>query len=229
MRKEMFAEGPVYHIYNRGTDKREVFGCEEDRGRFVNDLYFMNSEDHAGTSGASAYRNLFGEMSMVQRAAGKKIVDVLAFVLMPNHFHLVLTQRIPGGISMFMHKLGTAYTMYFNRKYSRSGVLFQGRFKAVLLKRAAHFNYLPFYVHANPLKLRSDIKDQDEKLDFLLGYKWSSFNDYAGNSRFPGIVSTGLLGDYFKEEGGFIDYIRARLKYSEAQPPTEAQPPKISI
>ena len=81
------------------------------------------------------------------------IVEILAFVLMPNHFHLILQQKVDSGITKFMHKLGTGYTMYFNEKYSRVGHLFQGRFKAVLVEKDHHFLYLPHYIHLNPLDL----------------------------------------------------------------------------
>ena len=229
MRKITFAEGQVYHIYNRGTERREIFLADHDRCRFVNNLYYLNNSNPTVCSGESIYRQLPESGLGVVKSPPSKIVDILAFVLMPNHYHLILAQKVPGGISEFMHKLGTAYTMYFNKRYQHSGVLYQGRFKAILLKRENHFNYLPFYVHANPLKLYPDSPAISDKLRTLRGYKWSSYRDYAGLSNFPSVINRTFLDDFFESEGGFLPYMVKCLEnrqnsVPEAQPPKEAEP-----
>lgn len=229
MRKITFAEGQVYHIYNRGTERREIFSDDHDRQRFVNDLYYLNNSNTTEYSGESIYRQLPESGLGVVKCLPTKIVDILAFVLMPNHYHLILAQKVPGGISEFMHKLGTAYTMYFNKRYQHSGVLYQGRFKAILLKRENHFNYLPFYIHANPLKLYPDSRSISDKLRILASYKWSSYRDYAGISNFPSVISPAFLNDFFESEGGFVPYMVKYLEnrqklVPEAQPPEEAEP-----
>jgi putative transposase len=229
MRKVIFAEGQVYHIYNRGTDKREVFLCDHDRERFVSDLYHMNNHDPVTYAGESSYRKLPCDSQGVVQRPPSKIVDILAFVLMPNHFHLMLTQRVSGGIAAFMHKLGTAYTMYFNMRYHRSGVLFQGRYKAIMPTRENHFDYIPFYLHANPLKLYHGPCSISGQLAILSGYKWSSYRDYAGIGNFPEVTSRDFLEDSFKADGGFIPYMVKWLENSqnsgsEAQPPKEVEP-----
>ena len=136
MRKIIFAEGEIYHIYNRGADKREVFADDCDKDRFVYDLERMNSAAAVLHSGYFFARRALScsKASSHAENAGQKLVDILAFALMPNHFHLLLMQRSKGGIAAFMQKLGTAYTMFFNKKYQRTGVLFQGVFKCVRIK-----------------------------------------------------------------------------------------------
>lgn len=89
--------------------------------------------------------------------------------------------------------------MYFNQKYERSGVLFQGRFKAVLVERDAHFIHLPYYIHANPLDLimpgwrDGNIQSAEAALSFLASYKWSSFSDYIGKKNFPSVTQREFL------------------------------------
>ncbi len=229
MRKIVFAEGEIYHIYNRGTDKRDVFLCPHDRLRFINDLCFMNNANTVTHNGEVLHRHLQCEDPITFNHTSVKLVDILAFVIMPNHYHLMLKQRVPHGISAFMHKLGTAYTMYFNRKYPRSGVLFQGRFQAINITKEAHFGYLPFYLHANSLKLYPGPSSIPVQMRLLEEYKWSSYRDYAGIDNFPEVTSRGLLNEYFEQEGGFISYIAKNLNNRqksalEAQPPKEVEP-----
>jgi putative transposase len=107
---------------------------------------------------------------------------------MPNHYHLLLTQAVEGGIKRFMHKIGTAYTMYFNTHTERVGPLFQGVFKAVNIEKQEHLSYLPHYIHANALDLNSkftgwrngQISDTEKAIEYLWAYPWSSYPHYAG-------------------------------------------------
>ena len=91
---------------------------------------------------------------------------------MPNHFHLMVRQKTEKGITVFMRKLGTGYTNYFNQKYKRVGPVFQGNYKAVMVKTENQFIYLSKYIHRNPLPLPT-------RLD-LVGYKYSSYQNYLG-------------------------------------------------
>lgn len=130
---------------------------------------------------------------------------------MPNHFHLLVKQRQDGGIIKFMQKLGTGYTMYFNKKNERVGGLFQGSFKAVLVNNDAHFIHLPYYIHANPLDLKND---EVEPRHFLENYRWSSFMDYIGKNNFPSVTSREFLLDFF---GGQEEYKKATYEWIENQ------------
>lgn len=109
------------------------------------------------------------------------LVNIHAFCLMPNHYHLLLTERIDGGISKFMKKVNMGYAKYFNQKYERKGALFEGRYKSILVKNDAHFIYLPYYIHLNPLDLimpgwrKNKIYDYKKAIQFLENYRWSSF------------------------------------------------------
>jgi len=229
MRRVIYAEGEVYHIYNRGTDKREVFGDDVDRARFVQDLYEMNNSAPVVNSGHYFAQELVFYLDSDRRQGaqcrvkGQKLVEILEFVLMPNHFHLLLRQGVPGGICAFMQKIGTAYTMYFNKRYSRTGMLFQGPYKSINIKREEHYEWIPHYIHANPLKLQPPFSSVEEAMMFLKSYKWSSFRDYAGMPNFPQILYKDLLEEFFARDGGFW---RSMSKWLENRQglPIEAKP-----
>lgn len=108
---------------------------------------------------------------------------------MPNHFHLLLTTQTKDGISTFMNKVSTGYAMYFNKKYERSGTLFQGTFKSQHADSDEYLKYLYAYIHLNPVKLiDKDWKDRGSKdaaksFDFAASFQYSSLQDYLGNTR----------------------------------------------
>lgn len=215
MRKIIFAEGEIYHIYNRGANKCDVFLDEQDRARFTADLWLMNSRRHKLNIGHLLARNLFlreDEGALLTSNEGAGLVDIAGFVLMSNHFHLLVKQRISGGISVFMQKLGTAYTMYFNKKYRHSGVLFQGVFASRMIDDDAYFDEIPLYIHANPLKLAGPFQSVDAEMRYLAAYKWSSFCDYFGTGgQYKHLLNRDILEDYFIQKGGFEPSMRAYL------------------
>ena len=154
--KPQFTENHVYHIYNRGVEKRNIFLNDRDYLRLIHDLYEFNDENQALNVGYfinSKSIEVEPQYLKKEKKKRKLLVEILAFTLMSNHFHLILQQKKEGSIVKFMQKLGTGYTMYFNKKYKRVGGLFQGRYKAVLLENDTHFIHLPFYIHTNPLKI----------------------------------------------------------------------------
>jgi putative transposase len=217
MERPVFDEETIYHIYNRGVEKRNIFSNDRDRFRFIHDLYEFNDEDPA--SNMWYYFNR--KISEVQphyhnipreRKKRKLLVEILAFVLMPNHYHLLLRQVKENGIIRFMQKLGTGYTMYFNKVYNRSGVLFQGRYKSIAVAEEPHFIYLPFYIHANPLKTYRGSTSLDGMMKFLEGYRWSSFPDYLGRKNFPSLTSRTFLSQYFGGPKAFFAEMRGLLK-----------------
>ena len=219
MQKPKFVEDHIYHVYSRGVEKRVIFSEKEDYLRFIHDLFEFN--DEATVSNVSYY---FDPKSMEvqpryikeERRPRKLLVEILLFTLMPNHFHLLLRQKKEKGIVKFMQKLGTGYTMYFNKKYKRVGCLFQGRFKAALVGTQAHFLHLPFYIHSNPLELTnyggSTSIDWREAMRFLEEYRWSSFPDYIGKRNFPSVTSREFLLHFFGGENRYREETRVLFK-----------------
>ena len=221
MKQPIFADNQVYHVYNRGVEKRNIFLDDQDRYRFIHDLFEFNDE----TPAANIYykfNKLVGFQSYevkprkIEREPRKTLINILAFCLMPNHFHLLLQQRKENGIVKFMQKLGTGYTMSFNQKYERSGSLFQGTYKAILVEKDSHFIHLPYYIHLNSLDIKfpewreREIKNYKEAMDFLENYHWSSFPDYIGKKNFPSVTQRKILLEFF---GGPEQYKKDTIKW----------------
>lgn len=149
MRKVIFANGEYYHIYNRGVDKREVFLDEADYNRFLISLREFNCSDAIGSLYEKSLRDKKGSSAPIMGAELPKLVEIIAYCLNPNHYHLILKQNSEKGIEKFMHKISTGYTNYFNKKQKRSGALFQGRFKAINIDSNEYLLYLSAYVNKN--------------------------------------------------------------------------------
>ncbi|MEK7636708.1 MAG: transposase [Patescibacteria group bacterium] len=201
IRKIQFVEGEIYHIYNRGVEKRNIFMEEKDYLRAIHDMYEFNDENPTDNL---YYRSpSLTSYETRSRKVRKMIVEILAFALMPNHYHFLLRPIHDKGISKFMHKFGLGYAMYFNKKYERSGTLFQGPFRAIHIEREAHFLHLPFYIHANPLDIKfpewrdGRLKNYRAAMNYLETYRWSSFPDYIGKRNFPSVTSRGFLSSVF--------------------------------
>jgi len=144
-RKSFFAIGEHYHIYNRGVDKRITFTDEYDIRRFFQSMVEFNTVKPIG----SLYENSFLQLGGETPKLGEKLVNIIAYCLNPNHFHLILEQLVEGGISEFMKRLGGGYTGYFNKKYTRSGSLFQGVFKDVHIDTNEYLLHVSSYVNLN--------------------------------------------------------------------------------
>lgn len=211
-----FAPDEFYHVYNRGTEKRNVFMSRADRDRFLALLYFANQNEPADLK-------LQGStlLEVVEERIGAPIVEIIAYCLMPNHFHLLIRELEEGGISKFMQKLTTGYTMYFNKKYERNGSLFQGRFKATHVADDRYLRYLISYIHLNPIKLiepkwkENGIHDKTCAEKYLETYMPSSYLDYLGRERPEGmILSREALPEYFLSGADFKTFVTEWLTYS---------------
>jgi len=213
MIKPQFANNHIYHIYNRGVEKRNIFTNDEDHYRFIHNLFEFNDQD--AVLNCAYYFNRQPTLTGLpdlkkERKPRKLLVEILIFTLMPNHFHLLVRQKKENGIVKFMQKIGTGYSNYFNKKYERVGPLFQGRFKAVLVSDDAHFIHLPYYIHSNPLDLNYGSSTSIEVEKFLENYKWSSFPDYIGQDNFPSVTSREFLLEFF---GGQERYRKEMIKW----------------
>ena len=219
-RKLSFSVSECYHIYNRGTEKRDIFLDKADYLRFIVSLYISNNTDVMHIS------NLInqGETLMKILNMDKKgsLVDIGAYCLMPNHFHLLVKEKTENGISKFMSKLTTGYSMYFNKRYDRSGNLFQGVFKSTHVDSDEYLKYLFAYIHLNPVKLtepewkENGIKDKNMVSSFLEGYSYSSYFDYSkDNSRSEKkIINKESFPEYFSNRKDFDDFINDWLLLS---------------
>lgn len=215
IRKVSFVPGEYYHIYNRGNSKQKIFNDKEDYYRFIKLLFISNSQENFKIQ-------FIGSNNIFRQERGELLVSIGAWVVMPNHFHLIISQTENGSISKFMQKLTTAYSMYFNNKNERTGSLFEGKFKSKHIADDRYLKYLFSYVHLNPIKLiQKDwkdvgIKDKERSLSFLKQYKYSSYLDYFKNDREEEcILNRWVFPNYFPTKEKFQNEIFEWISYRQ--------------
>ena len=164
-----FIKGGIYHIYNRGVEKRDIFLDQQDYNIF---LFYLKTYL---TPPDNKKKIPFNILRLGPDFDLYKNINLLCYVLMPNHFHFLVKQISKDAVTELMKRLTNAYVKYFNDKYQRVGPLFQGRYRGVLVLKDEYFMYLSFYIHINPIELPeySDIKK-------LKNYSYSSYMDYIG-------------------------------------------------
>ncbi len=196
LRKVSFAPGEYYHIYNRGNSKQTIFHDKDDYSRFMKLLFLSN-----GTANFKVY---FVGKDIYDFNRGQSLVNVGVYCLMPNHFHLLISQTDEGSVSKFMQKLSTGYSMYYNNKYKRTGTLFEGKFKSEHVRDDRYLKYLFSYIHLNPIKLiepewkENGVKNKHQAVEFLKQYPFSSYQEYLGNSRIQEkIINVKTFPHYF--------------------------------
>lgn len=188
-RRHNFAIGEFFHIYNRGIEKRIIFQDEHDHDRFQLLLHVSNNKDKINLRDLT-YRN----KDLYQFVPDQRIVAIGAYCLMPNHFHLLLTPLVEDGVSIFMQRLATSYSMYFNKKHERSGSLFEGKFKSKIADNDTYLRYLYSYILLNPVKLlqrdwkECGIRNKQKAVQFLRQYPYSSLHDELFGNRKEGVI-----------------------------------------
>ncbi|MFA6463476.1 MAG: transposase [Candidatus Paceibacterota bacterium] len=192
-RNMIFAEDEYYHFYNRGVDKRIIFQDERDYERFLS-LLFLSNSDKKFEFNKLGEREKWSFTKAIEIYDGEKIVQIGAYCLMTNHFHILIKVKSQEGASQFMHKLATGYTMYFNKKYHRTGSLFEGTFKSQHVNEDRYLKYLFSYIHLNPIGIidcgwkKKEITDRKLALEFLNTYKYSSLKDYLNEQREESVI-----------------------------------------
>jgi putative transposase len=214
-RKFAFAEHEFYHLYNRGNSKQVIFQDQADYRRFQQLLYVMNTDAHV------AFRLIDKKNPFVDQREGVQVA-IGAYCLMPNHFHLLVTPLCEGGVEHFMQRLSTSYSMYFNKRYERTGALFEGRFKAQLADSDEYLKYLYAYIHLNPVKLidpewkERGSKDAAKSFDFAASFAYSSLPDYLGVSRpESGIIEPSPFPAYFATAADMKSELFEWLNFTE--------------
>ncbi len=182
---KIYTENGFYHIYNRGVEKRDIFLDNQDYKVF---LYFLKRYLTNPLAPSKLFKpnwkfNLFDKLNLV------------AYCLMPNHFHLLLKQFTKEAITEFMRALSNSYVRYFNQKYKRVGPLFQGKYKGVLVESEPQLLHLTRYIHLNPLELQPQTKLNLGKI--LKNYPYSSYKEYLGQRKTEWIHPEEIL-DFFK-------------------------------
>lgn len=214
----------LWHALNRGVDGRDIFMDDRDRVRFVHNLYEFN--DAAPADPNFGYHLKFMDIvsPYIEKRQREQLVKIHGWCLMKNHYHLLISELVEKGVSLFLRKLNVGYAKSFNEKYERVGTLFQSRTKKILIENDAHFNYILHYIHLNPLdylagtkawreRSHSGIRSAANAIDHLEQYRWSSYLDYSGKKNFPSILTTSLFKDSL---GHYPSSLREYLADAEA-------------
>lgn len=205
----------LFHVLNRGVDKRIIFTDDRDRARFVHDMWEFNDSrqvENIRRRVANSPMTDFVSPSLKERT-----VDIHGWCLMGNHYHLLLSEVSEGGMTNFIRRLNIGYSKYFNERHKRCGTLFQGRTKKILIDTDAHFLHILNYIHLNPLDMMPQeknwrahkVRDAGACLAHLKQYRWSSYQDYCGIKNFPSVLTTDLFGEVF---GNYTKKIRSYLQ-----------------
>lgn len=153
---------------------------KNDYSRFVFIMELFNRPDRE----FNAKRNL--QLNYKSKSKTKRLVSIESFSLMPNHYHLLLQEEVEGGISRFLQKVMTGYVMYFNKKYNRTGALFQGKAKSKHVDKDSYYMQLKAYIDLNPVELfdknwkeNYHVRSVEQTIKFLGDYKWGSCKDFS--------------------------------------------------
>lgn len=216
LRKVNFVKGECYHLYNRGNSKQKIFHNKYDYFHFMKLMFICNNKSNIRIFNEDRYG-----LEVFDRDIDN-IISIAAYCLMPNHFHILIIEKVEGGISKFMQKLSTAYVMYYNKKYNHTGGLFEGKFKAVYVENDIQMKYLFSYIHLNPIKLiqkdwkENGIKDRKQALEYLEGYDYSSYKDFLLGERIQRrILNLEAFPDYFHTREKFKKEIIEWLSFKE--------------
>lgn len=186
-RRIPFAPDEWYHLYSQGIDKREIFRTKDDFKRFQELLYLANSTEPVNFEFIKSKNISHEDIFFLPRP--KTLVAVGAYCLMKNHPHIIVREKQEGGITAFMRKLGTAYSMYFDRKYGRIGNLMVKPFRSKHIGDDRYLRRVIQYVHLNPAEIfepkwkKGGVRNMITLERHLLGYAFSSLPDYFGKRR----------------------------------------------
>lgn len=202
--KRIFEKQSYYHIYNRGALKQVIFHDDKDRARFTFLLLTLQYNIQLKNISRIIKEGTVEEITLYLESISDKLtpenrfVEVIAFCLMPNHFHNALKELQEGGVTKYMQRLLTSYSKYFNKKYSKSGHVFQGPYKMKYVLDEPQLYYLSAYIHNNPKEL-GEIPQE---------YTWSSFSDYTQTNRWGKHLSTKVIMDaHDNDPTKYLDFV----------------------
>jgi len=235
-RKEQFVNGEIYHIVVKGINENGIFKDIDDHYRGIFSIYEFNNAKRVEIRERRRTRiklkeqikEIVKEFKKIETQvrggptsadSRSKLVEVLAFCIMPNHLHLLVRQLKDNGIVKFMAKLGTGYAGYFNRKYQRQGHVFLKQFTAIHIKNEDQLRIVFVYIHTNPISLiepkwkEIGIKNPEKAIKFVENYKWSSYPDYIGKKNFPSVTDREFLLKIMGGEENCKNFVKSWIRY----------------
>lgn len=208
-RRQPLVTSHIYHVVNRGIADQKIFLGERYFARALDTFrYYQNSSPPLRYSyfiRLPRYRReeILGDLAKTKDF----LVEILAYCFMPNHIHLLLKQTKDKGVSVFMSNVSNSYTRYFNTKRKRVGPIFQGKFKAVLIKTDDQLMHVSRYIHLNPYSA-GIVK----RLDRLPAYPYSSFSEYLG-SKLGEFCERNTILSNFKDTDSYKRFVFDQADY----------------
>lgn len=190
--------GEYYHIFNRGSEKRSIYTQPRDYTRFQKTFHYYQF------SGPKPKFSQFTKSNLFKPLLNEKLIEIICYCLMPNHFHFLVRQLKGKGISVFISQLSNSYTKYFNVKYDRIGPLLQGAFKAVRVETDEQLVHVSRYIHLNPVV--SGLVKKPEN------YKWSSYIEYIQNE--SSFCSVNEVLGLFKSPEKYQKFVEDQIDYA---------------
>lgn len=198
-RKTVFQTGNIYHIYNRGVEKRTIFTSRKDFLQFLKAIFYYQQTNPGIKLSLSNYE--------VEKRKPPFNFEILTYTLMPNHFHLLLKQIVHDGIIISLQQLLTSYSKYFNIKHKRVGPLFQGRFKSVAIESDEQLIHTARYIFLNPYT--------SGLVDNIAGYEWSAYFEYFKDVNLK-MCNQKILLDCLKSKKYFMEFINDYADYARS-------------
>lgn len=204
MRYENFREKEYYHVFGKGVGEEKIFADDEDKVRFM--FLLTHFQSPAPIYNVSWYtkgflkKNSFStQKDRINKIIKEKNVELTAFSVTSDRFHLLVRNLEEGVLSVYMHRILTAYSKYFNAKHNKKGHVFEGPYSAVRVKASTELSQLSAYIHKG---LRgTDEPDSYEK------YPYSSCQDYIGANRWGPFLSTDAILKQFKDQAKYRHFV----------------------
>lgn len=206
----VFANDQIYHVFNRGVERRLIFTNKREYQRAVDTIWYyrygqlpMRLSEFFALS-KERKTTFLAKLEHDQQLS----VSILGYCLMPNHFHFIIKQLRDAGVSNFAANVANSYTKYFNTRHKRIGHLFQGPFKAVRVETDEQLLHLTRYVHLNPFV------SFVVKLGDLESYPWSSFSEYLGKTS-QKLCDTGFINGHFSTIEKYRQFVFDQADYGQ--------------
>lgn len=204
-----FVSGETYHVFNRSIARFPIFNGQTDMERIIKliDYYRFGKLPLRFSHYKNLPHQLKDQYAKVNFVDEKRALSILAYCIMPNHFHFLIKPLKDNSISDFMRNIQNGFSKYFNLKYERTGSLFQFMFKAVHIETDEQLIHVSRYIHLNPST--SYIVNAGG----LTEYPWSSFADYLSNEKGESIVDTDFILSYFKQPQKYKEFVFDQIDY----------------
>jgi putative transposase len=220
IRKEKFVPGQYYHIYSRVILNVPEFKDKKNAERLALNFWIANStksDEVFRYLGSIRNRSMISHDKILKMLnQGERIVDVLCYIIMPDHYHLLLRERKERGINKFIHKCNTSVAKYINIKNNRRGPLFENRFQSRHIDTNDYLLHLSLYIHLNPLDFlvgkewrEHKIKNWTSAREKIFNYPWSSLKTYLDDNYKNYIVSgIKIIKTQFDTKNDYESFLR---------------------